>query len=208
MQRIYLKTAIAICLLFMLPISIYADAPAALSKLLTNFQSMQADFEQTVYDKNEKPLQKNTGSMALKRPGQFRWETRTPMHQLLITNGKHVWIYDVDLEQATQQPLDTSSSNPASLLSGSVNDLERRFAVSALKKPGKAQWFRLAPKDDSDMFRWIELGFTDGKLSMMRLNDKLGTLSVFRFSHVKINPKLEARSFTFVPPKGVSVIKN
>ncbi|MDF3054777.1 MAG: outer-rane lipoprotein carrier protein [Gammaproteobacteria bacterium] len=208
MHYIYTK----IIALFILVLSLTnANASTAedLSQLLTNFQSMQADFKQTIYDQNQKPLQKSMGNMALKRPGQFRWETKQPTPQLLLTDGNYVWIYDIDLEQATKQKADTGNqNNPASLLSGSIKDIERRFEVSTIQKPGKIQWFRLVPKDDSDMFQWIELGFADGKLSSMKLNDKLGTLSVFDFSNVRINPTLNASLFTFKVPKGVEVIIN
>jgi outer membrane lipoprotein carrier protein len=204
----FIKSALlSIFLLYLAPV--HANTPDELSQLLANFQSMQADFNQTVYDKRQKPVQKSVGDMALKRPGQFRWETKSPIPQLLLTDGNYVWIYDVDLEQATRQKADTNNdSNPASLLSGSTQSIERRFDVSDVQRPGKEKWFKLVPKDNSDIFQWIELGFVDGKLSTMKLNDRLGTLSIFSFSNVRINPSLKADLFNFQAPKGVEVLKN
>jgi outer membrane lipoprotein carrier protein len=191
------------------PIALIATPADQLSKLLANFQSMTANFEQVVYDENSAPLQTSTGNMALKRPGKFLWKTQEPIPQLLLTNGDVLWIYDIDLEQATEQKMDTDNeSNPASLLSGSIHSIEQRFAVSDVNKPGNEKWFRLAPKDDSDMFQWIELGFLNGKLQSMVLNDKLGTLSNFTFSNVKINPNLNTSMFNFKAPARVEVLKN
>lgn len=207
MSNLIKAVLLSIFLLCVIPAN--ANAPEELSQLLANFQSMQADFKQTVYDQNEKPVQQSTGNMALKRPGQFRWETKEPIPQLLLTDGNYVWIYDVDLEQATRQKADTENdSNPASLLSGSTKRIEQRFDVSDIQRPGKEKWFKLVPKDDSDIFQWIELGFVDGKLSAMKLNDRLGTLSIFSFSNVRINPPLKASLFSFQVPKGVEVLKN
>lgn len=207
----YLKAAaLTISLFFCLPIA-KADSAAAqdLANLLENFQSMKANFEQVIYDQKQRPLQKNVGNMALKRPNKFRWEVKRPTPQLLLTDGSHFWIYDIDLEQATQQKADShNSSSPASLLSGSVNDLEKRFNVSYVKKSGNGKWFKLVPADQDDMFQWVELGFENGQLSGMRLSDKLGALSSFTFSNVQINPQLSADLFVFKAPKGVELIKN
>lgn len=200
-------TILTISLLF--TISAKANASNELSQLLANFQSMTANFKQVVYDQNETPLQTSTGDMALKRPGQFRWEVKDPIPQLLLTNGNDFWIYDIDLEQATQQDAEAgNNSSPASLLSGSVQSIEKRFEVTHINRPGNERWFKLVPKDNSDMFQWIELGFHNSKLSTMRLNDQLGTLSTFGFSHVQINPSLSTNLFTFKAPKGVEVIRN
>lgn len=186
-----------------------ANAASDLASLLANFQSMKANFEQVVLDQNQHPIQKNIGDMALKRPGQFRWEVKQPTPQLLLTDSNHFWIYDIDLEQATEQKADKNNLNsPASLLSGSISSLENRFDVSYLKKPDSAKWFKLVPKNDDDMFQWIELAFVDGKLSAMRLNDKLGALSKFSFSNVEINPPLKNSLFVFKAPKGVEILKN
>ena len=35
------------------------------------------------------------------RPGRFRWETSDPYQQTVIANGDTLWIYDVDLKQAS-----------------------------------------------------------------------------------------------------------
>jgi outer membrane lipoprotein carrier protein len=181
-----------------------------LTQLLSSFQSMSAQFQQVVYNSNGKPVQRSAGQMALLRPGKFRWQVFKPNPQLLIANGRTLWIYDIDLSQATQQHLDRSNNNsPASLLSGSTVDLENRFIVARNNK-GKSsgQSFQLKPKNENDMFKWIELNFNNSKLTEMRLMDNLGSLTDFHFSNVNINPKLSAGLFQFKAPHGVEVIKN
>lgn len=183
------------------------NAPQQLSTLLSNFQAMTANFSQTIFDAKNKPLQNSTGNMALSRPGKFRWEVKQPP-QLLIADGKYLWIYDADLAQATRQRMDVNkASSPASLLSGSITDLEKRFKVSELASKS-GQSFRLVPTTSGDLFRWVELNFTDGKLTQMRMADNLGSLSVFNFSQIKINPQLAGNFFQFKAPKGVDVIQN
>ncbi len=181
-----------------------------LTQLLSSFQSMSAGFQQVLYNANGRPQQKSTGQMALVRPGKFRWQVFKPSPQLLIANGHYLWIYDPDLSQATQQRLDkTSNNSPASLLSGSIQDLENRFIVTTNnRQKSTGQSFQLKPKNQNDLFKWIELTFNNSKLTDMRLMDNLGSLTDFHFNNVNINPKLSPGLFQFKAPKGVQVVKN
>jgi outer membrane lipoprotein carrier protein len=82
----------------------YGDsASSALTGILLNTQTMEADFSQTVKDKTHHNIQQTQGHMALVRPGKFRWEVKSPNQQLIVANGKRLWIYDPDLEQPFMQ---------------------------------------------------------------------------------------------------------
>lgn len=185
------------------------EATQDLSTLLNGFNAMTANFSQVLYDNSGTVIERHTGTMALERPGKFRWQVNNPNQQLLIADGRYLWIYDVDLQQATKQRMDVSKSNsPASLLSGSVSNLENRFVVSQMKKADPGQWFELKPKTDKDLFNWIQLHFIDNKLVEMHLFDNLGQLSTFAFTDVQVNPKLSKNTFVFEVPKGVDVVEN
>lgn len=179
-----------------------------LANLLSGFHSLTADFTQVIYDANNQPIQHSTGSMALSRPGKFRWQVKQPNAQLLIADGQYLWIYDKDLSQATRQKFDQNqTTSPASLLSGSLEDLKTRFNVTRLNTSNGVS-FRLVPKATSDLFKWIELSFVDNKLTHMRLLDNLGSRSIFQFTATQLNPQLGFGLFQFKPPKGVDVIQN
>ena len=214
-KKFQLSILLFIITLLIIPTSFTFATPTTatptdeLASLLSSFQGMTAQFKQVVAGNKKIPGQTSTGKMALQRPGKFRWDVQQPNPQLLIADGRYLWIYDVDLEQATRQKLDTSNtSSPASLLSGSVSSLRDRFDVARLPESGNMTGFRLKPFNNSDLFQWIELYFTDGKLSKMLLQDNLGALNTFYFSNVQMNPALKASLFQFNPPKGVEVIKN
>lgn len=184
-------------------------ASQTLANSLGTFQSLSAHFTQNVYDGKGHIIQKNTGNMALQRPGKFRWHVVSPNPQLLLADGRYLWIFDQDLEQATRQAMDKDNANsPASLLSGSIESLENRFNVKQLKASSQSQTYQLKPNNQHDLFKWIELTFTAGKLSSMKLSDNTGSLTEFQFHNVKVNPSLSKSLFQFKPPKGVEVIKN
>jgi outer membrane lipoprotein carrier protein len=208
-KNLWVKT---ICgLLFLLCHSAQAaisDASDALSSLLSGFQTLTAQFDQVIYDAKKQPIQTMTGRMALSRPGKFRWEIQAPNAQLLVANEHYLWIYDVDLSQATRQAMNKNKiSSPASLLSGSVSDLKSRFVVTRLTE-NPIQSFQLTPKNTGDLFKQINISFKSGKLMRMTLVDNLGSLSVFQFSQVELNSPLDVAFFEFKAPKGVDVIQN
>lgn len=181
------------------------DSAKQLLAILTPLQTMQAQFEQSIVSKNGKVLEKTSGKMALLRPGKFRWDTEKPTRQLLIADGKKIWLYDESLKQATVQPQVKKTTSPVMLLSDPTSQLTEQFDIRSGKPTAKAQTFTLVPKNKADMFQKIELVFTDNKLSQMRLSDNLGQSTIIKFQAVKTNVPLPAE-FEFVAPKGVDVV--
>jgi len=170
---------------------------------------MTADFQQTMYNAQKQPLQTSQGKMALLRPGQFRWEITTPNPQIMLTDGKQVWIYDVDLNQATHQLINMADSvSPAALLSSDANQLPQRFTIARLKATNSQTVFQLKPKKTDDLFKYVILYFQQQQLVQMRIVDNLGGLSVFNFEHIAPNKILNTNLFIFKLPKGVTVIEN
>lgn len=199
-------------------------AAASLNQYLSRLGSLQASFVQTTQATNKtapRPManqglksthlnQKFTGTMQVKRPGQFRWETTSPSKQLIVTSGNTVWIYDPDLEQAVRQNLDDQVGNtPALLLSGQSATIMKSFRVTQPK--ASEPFFVLYPKADDGVFESLGIRFSStssgqGAPSQMILKDSLGQQTTINFSNVKLNPTLSANAFNFVPPKGTDVI--
>lgn len=178
-------------------------ANANLTKLLENLKTFQANFDQVIQNKRGTTMQESTGKMALQRPGRFRWETLTPNQQLIVADGKIIWVYDKDLQEVTKKKQTESASSPGLLLSASVDNLAKRYNVSALSKND----FKLAPFKH-DLFKSVELLFDDnGKLTQMVMHDNIGQTTQIQFTHVSTNKSLSSSLFTFVPPKNIDVMQ-
>lgn len=178
-----------------------------LGSLLQGIASLQGSFEQQSFDTKGKLTQKLSGDMQVKRPGFFRWETRSPSHQLIVANGNTVWIYDPELEQATRQKMDHQVGNtPALLLSGDTRQLDAAFSISAAKSPQGDDVFTLQPHDREAVFASLVVSFHGRELTTMNLHDNLGQKTEIRFNHIKVNPSIAASQFTFTPPAGTDVI--
>src|SRR5438876_2619730 len=69
-------------------------------KILSGVQSWSADFTQTIDDGHGNVVRSAAGKLYLQKPGRFRWDYVQPSEQLILADGKQIWFYDKDLQQA------------------------------------------------------------------------------------------------------------
>jgi outer membrane lipoprotein carrier protein len=125
---------------------------------------------------------------------------------LILADGKQIWFYDKDLQQANVRPMDASLGNtPAVLLSGG-GSVSSQFDVTALPPSDGLDWYQLIPKHSDTDFQLVRIGFRKGDLASMFLADKLNQVTQLTFTNSKRNAKFAPDLFTFVPPAGVDVI--
>jgi len=198
----------AVLLLAMAPWTHGASEDVAkLQSMLKPMSTVSAKFVQHSFDGKGSILQTLEGELKAKAPGKFRWQTLPPYEQLLVTNGKTLWLYDQDLEQVTVQPLDKRvESTPALMLSGELNQIEQAYDVYAEQL--QDEWhFVLIPKASGALFDRLRLEFdAKHKLQRMVIKDEIGQKTVLSFTQVANGIALEDALFTFEPPKGVDVI--
>ena len=182
------------------------SAAKRLNELLSAANTMSATFSQMTLSSNGSSLQETTGQVTLQRPGMFRWHTDAPLEQVLVSNGKKIWLYDPDLEQVTIQALDQRLTHtPALLLSGDVSTLSENFSIS-WQEGSTVDDFVLSPKASDTMFETLRLSFRDGVINDMQLNDPIGQPTNILFQGVKLNEPVDAGQFNFTIPEGVDVI--
>lgn len=192
--------------------SVFADsmqtAGQQLSHLLNSFTTFQATFLQTTIDQQSQILQHSSGTMMMMRPNHFRFETQKPEHQIVVTDGKTMWIYDVDLQQVTKQSIQKGPINPAKLLSGNVSDLVKQFNVSEqMQKEAEATAFILTPKQPNPDFKSIQIIFHNNQLTRMKIVGSMRQTSIFDFTHIIINAHLSPTLFQLNTPKNVDVLQ-
>lgn len=203
-------TALA-CVAALLPVAAMADAAAdaraaeRLDEALEGLSSFRAEFRQTVTNAGGQLMESADGTVALARPGKFRWDYRSPP-QLIVSDGTTVWLYDTDLEQVTVRPAaEALVGTPALLLSGQA-DIRAEFVVTDGGMDDGLAWSVLAPRDAQGDFRELRVGIADGALRRMVLVDRLGQTTRVDFERIERNPRLDPGSFSFTPPPGVDVV--
>lgn len=173
---------------------------------LNAIRTMTANFNQVVKAK-QREVSRSSGTMALERPGRFRWQTLDPMEQLIVADGQKMWVYDVDLEQVTVKKQEKGLGGTAALfLSGYDDTVTKDFNVTQQSK-GKVITFDLKSKSSKENFQRIKIIFTQELLTGLELHDQLGQITTVKLMQIKSNPKLTAKLFQFKPPKGVDVVK-
>jgi outer membrane lipoprotein carrier protein len=182
------------------------DALRRLQARLGPLKSMQAKFSQTVLDEQGKPLQTSEGTLAVKRGNRLRWETTSPFSYLIVTDGKTLWRYDRDLEQANRQPFSGElADTPALIFSGDVERIGQYYRVS-FEQGSAGEWYELAPRQEQALFRSLRLLFADGGVSQLVLRDNLDQRTEIQFHSMVANPTLLDSLFQFRPPAGVDVV--
>lgn len=189
------------------------DAPVSGVELLRQFlagaQTLRAEFRQELLGPGHETLETASGSLSIKRPGRFAWRYAEPIVQLIIADGRNLWIYDADLAQATVTPLDDAApASPAMLLSGEAS-LDTEFDVLEELVVDGTSWVRLAPKQaglDGSDFKELRVGFRDGSISELQLLDSLDQTTLLEFSDVEVGVELPDSEFEFELPQDVDLI--
>lgn len=192
------------CIAVLLASTAYAEPVADLQKALSNARALSGEFTQTVVNRKGK-TQTASGTFAILRPGKFRWNYKKPYEQLIVGDGKQVWLYDPDLQQVTVRDVSQAlESSPAALLSGD-NNLEKRYRLTALPARDGLDWVEATPRQNDSNFNKIRLGIAGGEIRRMELDDSFGQTTRVEFRN-QVN-KADAAQFSFTPPKGVDVVR-
>ncbi len=178
-----------------------------LNELLANLETFKADFTQNITTETGEQLDQLSGEIAIKKPGKFYWNVTEPFEQQLVADGKYLWQYDIDLEQATVRNLDESlGGTPAEILSGSVTNLSEKFTISC---PGESsattETFLMIPKQEGQ-FESIQLSFTSGALTLLKLKDTLGQTTTVEFIEAKFGLALDETLFFIKLPDDVELV--
>jgi outer membrane lipoprotein carrier protein len=193
---------LAVSLLVLFTSSVMADDAADLKAKLASVKLFSAHFQQTVLDIEGKKLQDSSGEMLVSRPDRFRWETKTPDENLIVSDGKDVWVYDPFVEQVSVMKLSAAVQNTPFLLITSSdpklwNNYEilkegNSFTVTSRKKNQRIESLRIIFDDNSQITRF-------------EVNEAQGQRSEFQLSQLNQHPAIQADTFSFKVPNGVTV---
>jgi chaperone LolA len=186
--------------------SVHAGGVDRLKAFVAGARTAEADFVQTVSDRQGRVTQQVSGKMAFSRPGRFRWDYTAPYEQVIVGDGSRLWLYDVDLDQVSVKPLgDVVAGTPAALLAGD-NALDRYFVLKDAGVAGGLEWLEAVPRAADTTFERIRMGFRGDVLEQMELFDHFGQRTTLKLSKFTRNPTIPASRFKFTPPKSADVI--
>jgi len=201
-----LRSAAFAALAFAATVAGAQDGLARAQRYLDEVGTLSARFSQTLVDPGGKVVEEAEGTLQIKRPGRFRWDYQAPHEQLVVADGKKLWLYDPGLEQVTVKALDaTLGSTPAMLLGGSGKLSDGYDVVREYDEDGLS-WVELAPRAKQGDFKRVRLAFAGDELRRMELEDTLDQKTRIEFSNVERDPPLADDLFEFVVPPGTDVV--
>ena len=185
----------------------HAGARDDLDAFTHGLKGLQGGFAQTVYDSNGAKKEYSTGRVSLSAPRLFRWEYVKPYPQLIVADGKTVWVYDPDLKQVTRRAQGAAEGNSPLAALVDPARLDKDYVVADAGADAGLEWLTLTPRDkDNASFESARLGFDRNGLNRMAFTDLLGQRTEIVFAKWQRNPAFADGTFTYVPPKGVDVV--
>ncbi len=170
--------------------------------------SIEAEFTQETRSKAATGAGLTNGKVFLKRPGRMRWIYAMPGGDEIISNGKTLWFFQPELNQAVERPADAGITIATDFLSG-IEGIDRDFNVSI--KDAKNDFYALAlePKKGMDNIKTVVI-HVDKKDLLIRktvISDLLNNETVIEFKNIKTDVKIKDDFFEFKAPKGVAIVR-
>jgi outer membrane lipoprotein carrier protein len=195
--------------------SAQANGLDALQKFAKEVRSGSAHFTQTVTAPDGKKKKTSYGEFEFAKPQRFRFAYTRPFEQLIVGDGRKVWLYDADLNQVSVRPMSQLvGASPAALLAG--GDLDKDFEWTAQPAQEGLDWVLAKPKkppsgvdkpEEAMGFQTLRVGFRGTSLVAMELMDHFGQRSFFQFDQLKLNTTFAPAHFQFTPPPGADVLE-
>jgi outer membrane lipoprotein carrier protein len=185
-------------------------------KIQTRYEGirdLRADFEQTNVSSTfegeslMKP-EPRRGHVVFAKPGKMRWTYAAPDASVVVSDGKTLWIHDVDAKTVTRLAVTEGYLTGAALqfLMGDGKILDA-FRVSATACDARTVTLELLPNEDASYER---LGLvaerSSGRVVATSVGDLFGNLTRIRFDRLEENRNPPPDTFVFKIPEGVEVI--
>jgi len=169
-------------------------------------KSFSADFSQVLKDTQGNKVQESSGKVWIKRPGLFRWEYNDPYPQVIVADGKRIWIHDPELDQVTVKKESEAIGNAPSMVLSGKYPLSRDFILKEVSRGDDYQWVSLTPKLEDSDFKEISVAFSGQTMTVLELKDNLGQRTQIHFKDLKIDSNIDDSRFKFSLPPGADLI--
>lgn len=173
-----------------------------------SIQSVEADFSQEVSTRAMKTSQKSGGKVWFKKPGKMRWEYRAPVRDEIVSDGRSVWVWQPDLNQAIEKRVAGPSALATDFLSG-LGKIKREFETTGVEDRGDTWRLGLKPRQEDSGVRRLSLDIDKSSMLVVRtiVHDQFGGETKVSFRNIKTNPEMRDSLFEFTPPKGANIVR-
>jgi outer membrane lipoprotein carrier protein len=177
-------------------------------------KDFQGDFVQSYEGGVLRTKTSESGTLAVKQPGLFRFVYAKPERKEFVSDGSQIYTYLVADKQVIVSPAPGpgEATTPALFLAGRAN-IARDFTPTATTLPSAPPGLialKLEPRKPDPDYQWFAVGVDPATLQIRHLvaMDRQGGRSAFTFSNLKENQGISDNTFRFRIPRGVDVVNN
>jgi outer membrane lipoprotein carrier protein len=174
---------------------------------------LKAEISQTSFNKSLNQTIPATGTVFLKKGGKLRWEYTEPTQQVIVSDGKTIWLYTPQLNQVNTGPAPEALAGPAGSFLSGLGKLRQHFNVRLLNpaQPKDAEGnvvLDLTPKQPLPTLNRLILALDPSGWQIRKavVYDQFENTVTMKFSKLAVNSGLDDTLFAFVPPKGVATV--
>jgi outer membrane lipoprotein carrier protein len=187
--------------------SVMRRAVAAYEKVRT----VDATFEQTIVNPLTGTTAKAAGVLRQNRPNQLAVRFTDPAGDVVISDGKAVWVYlpSSAPRQVLKLPIGTNAAGALDLAAQFLEEPEQRYrmALEGAETLGglETQVLSLVPRAPMQFTAakvWVD---GEGVIRQLRVTEGSGVVRTVRFTRIRLNVPVPASAFAFTPPAGVKV---
>jgi outer membrane lipoprotein carrier protein len=204
-------------LLFLVSLNVQSPVDAAVDKAVAAYSQLKttrADFEQTITNALTGGTLKSRGTFEQLRPDRFAFRFSDPKGDLILADGKYVWIYvpSSTPDQVIRASLSSGAAGALDLIDAFFANPRTRYTIAdggtATVGGRQTRAVKLTPKSKDAAFEhatvWIDL--EDGTIRQLEANEVSGVKRRIVVTSFTPNAPVQASAFAFRPPKGVKIV--
>ena len=192
-------------------------ATAAVDRAVAAYSSVRtarASFEQTVENPLTGSKMSSHGEFEQARPDRFAFRFSDPKGDVIVSDGKFVWVYlpSSTPGQVIRAPLSSEVEGSIDLIGTFFSNPRARYTItdagSATIGDRATRAVTLVPKaKDGGLVKakvWIDV--KDGTLRQFEAEESNGVVRTVRITTFTPNASVSPAAFSFKPPRGVKVV--
>ena len=148
-----------------------------------------------------------SGRLELRKPGRMRWDYRKPAGKLAVSDGKFLYLYDPEQNQAQRFKMqDTEDLRaPLAFLLGKLH-FQKEFKNIQGRTEGAATRITAQPQSDNLPYSAVEFLVTpEGRIEEVKVTSFDRSVLDYTFTGEKMDPPLGDRLFQFQLPPGAQL---
>lgn len=189
------------------------ELTSLLQKVYRDVSSFEADFQQTYRNRLLDRTRESSGHVWLRPPSKMRWEYAPPSKNLIVADGRFLFVYEPEPNQVVKMPVSGSElPSVMAFLTGGKALTEDYDVVEVHREKMQPQGLaglELTPRTPSTVVSRIVLVVSreTGQVQRTVLVEPEGNTNTFVWSKVVTNVAIPDSRFTFTPPPGARLVE-